>query len=243
MTSRIMKIVAICLAVIVALYLALLAFFMFPDYLDYRKNRSIVKDYMEQNHAGVNYSLEKVDMGDGKFPAGRANDEFLYYDRDNDFYFLVECSEGEILSDGYDKCFDGKQISSKTKKECGINDDKALMHTWAQKLSDDIYSYVTCQAVVFSKDDTADYNTAYEMYRYMKEQCKGGVRYILSFANEDAKKEYKKWYTYKSEPGFSDLPHITYCVVESDDKISGLQEFISFVEKYHEEWKSQIYCG
>ncbi len=244
MTNRIIKIAAICLVVIVAFYLALLAFFMLPDYLDYRKNKGVVKDYMEQNYAGVNYSLEKIDTGDSKFPAdGRYSDEFLYYDRDNDFYFWVECSEGKIFSDGYDKSFDGKQILSETKKECDIDDDKALMHAYAQNLSDDTYSYVNCQVVVFSKDDAADFKTAFEMYHYMNERCVGGVRYILSFANDSERKGYEKWFKYKSDDDFVDLPHIAYCTIESDNKITDLQEFITFVKKYHEEWKLNTYCG
>lgn len=228
MTKTMTKLAVIGIVGLVVLILCIFAHVKFSDYSDYKENADIVNKYMQETHSNIRYELKKTIVGKNSWPADRVDDEFIYYDIDNEFYFRVTIL-GDDVTDYYYEAFYGQRIVSEFKTECNIDTNSCLMRAWAQKQSDDVYSDVSCQVVIFVNDAEV-HSDAFEIYRYLNERY-NDVEISFVFAKENARQKYEDLFKYENRVALSSLPHFFYCDIKTDKvHFLTLNEFINYIK-------------
>lgn len=228
MTKTMTKIAVLGIGGLVLLILCIFAYVRISDHSDYKENADVVNKYMQETHSNIRYELKKIIVGKNSWPADRADDEFIYYDIDNEFYFRVTILD-DYVTDYYDETFYGQQIVSAIKTECNIDTSCCLMRAWAQKQSDDVYADVCCQVVIFGKDAEV-HKDAFEIYRYLKGRY-NDVEISFVFAEENARQKYEALFEYENRVSLSSLPHFFYCDIETEEvQFSTLSDFADYIK-------------
>lgn len=85
------KKVSITISAIIVFLIAIINLYSYLDFLDNKNNAT----KFVEGKFDFNFELIESKMGKSSFPAPR-NDSFVFYDSDNDLYFLVICYDKEF---------------------------------------------------------------------------------------------------------------------------------------------------
>jgi len=139
----------------------------------YLKNKKRVLEY-----ANLQYDKDKVElvdtrMGKNAWPSGRQEDEFVFRDLTNNFYFQIICADDDLI-DYYMEAHDGMEVSEKVVNELASNKFKYYIRCFGQKttLKPTTYEGFYGQLFVLA-NNKEDISAAYEIVKFMNDNFSG----------------------------------------------------------------------
>lgn len=225
------KIFIIIVSIIILFVLGIYLFITISDYMDYRASKKKVKEYVSKHYSNIDYHLVRSSMGKNAYPAERAEDEFIYYDDTNEFYFRIICYNSEKnISDNYEEAFEGDKITDHMQST--FTPDHYMMRCWVRDEERDSYKDSSCQIVYFTDSNDVDFKTLYDMYNLLAQNYPG---IEISFMVSEAKnrKQYEDLFSYKKVVALEELPNIYYLEISTTEVVfKNADEFERFLSIY-----------
>ena len=178
------KKIIITASIIVALLILLIGVLPVPvNYVKFSNNKEKVLEYLDESY-DFEVELIKTKVGKNAYPAGRQEDQFIFYDVTNDVYFEVLCNEDDIY-DYYSEGYNGKLLADKIKREFSPEEYGYYIRCYG--LMDSSFDAMNCQLFIIA-DNQNDLTDTYEMLSFMKSEFPYlNVQLIISPESEENK--------------------------------------------------------